>query len=91
MTPSEPTCDDPEEAGLLNELAAMLAAVEQHLEQATGISQAATLLRSLLLILEPGRPVTTWEERLLLPQAIQVLTRRFQTLELLETLREEDA
>jgi hypothetical protein len=80
---------DPNDAGLGNEIPAMIEALEQHLEQATGISQAATLLRSLLLILSPGRPVTSWEERELLPLAIDLLTRRLTMLEMFDTLTEE--
>jgi hypothetical protein len=80
---------DADDAGLGNEIPAMIEALEQHLEQATGISQAATLLRSLLLILSPGRPVTSWEERELLPLAIDLLTRRLTMLEMLDTLTEE--
>ena len=80
---------DPNDAGLSNEIPAMIEALEQHLEQATGISHAATLLRSLLLILSPGRPVTGWDERELLPAAIALLTRRLKMLEMLETLTEE--
>jgi hypothetical protein len=80
---------DPNDAGLGNEIPAMIEALEQHLEQATGISQAATLLRSLLLILSPGRPVTSWDERELLPLAIDLLTRRLTMLEMFDTLTEE--
>ena len=79
----------PNDPRLSNEIPAMLEALEQHLEQATGISQAATLLRSLLLILEPGKPVTSWDERELLPAAISLLTRRLETLEMLEMLTKE--
>jgi hypothetical protein len=89
MEPYDPTHNTEQNIWLTNEIPAMLEALENHFEQATGISQAATLLRSLLLILEPGTPVTTWDERVLLRRAIALLTRRLQTLDMLETLTEE--
>jgi len=72
-----------------NELPAMLEALENTLERATGMSQAVTLLRTLLCCLEPGTPVATWDERVLLQRTIALLTRRLQTIEMLETLTKE--
>jgi hypothetical protein len=88
MEPTDPTRN---EEGLYfsQEIAAMLDAIEQQVEQATGTSHAVTLLRTLILVLEPTTHVHSWEERVLLRAAIDMLTRRLKTLEMFDTFPEE--
>jgi hypothetical protein len=81
--------DLPPPEDLTNAIPTMLDALEQHLEQATGMSQAVVLCRTLLLTLDPTTPVTSWDERLLLQRTITMLTRRLQTLEMFDTLTQE--
>jgi hypothetical protein len=78
MEPSDPL--------LGNELPALFEALETHLEQATGITQVATMLRACLLILDPIQRVDTTDERALLRRTLTVVASRLATLEMLDML-----
>jgi hypothetical protein len=77
---------EPYDPLLEHDLPAMFEALENHLEQATGSSQAVTMLRALLVILDPTQRLDTTDERTLLRRAVVVLTSRLAALELLDTL-----
>jgi hypothetical protein len=76
---------EPYDPLLGNEFPALFEALETHLEQATGISQAVTMLRAVLLILDPTQRVDTYDERTLLRQTLTVVASRLATLEMLDT------